>query len=103
GDLTNITLSSSAPPNWTVTFEPDRIDRLPAGQFREVTAKIRPHERAIAGDYVTVLSARAAEASASNTFRISVQTPTVWGWVGVGVDAAVLVGLFGTFRVYGRR
>lgn len=102
-DLHNVVLSGSVPPNWNVSFEPDRIDRLAAGEVREVTAKIRPHERAIAGDYVAMLSARAAEASASSTFRISVQTPTVWGWVGVGVVAVALAGLLGTFRIYGRR
>jgi len=102
-DLTNVALSATAPPNWTVSFQPDRIDRLAAGEVREVTATIRPHERAIAGDYVTVMNARAAEASASTTFRVAVQTPTVWGWVGVGVVAAALAGLLGTFRVYGRR
>lgn len=102
-DLHNVSLSGTVPPNWNISFEPDHIDRLAPGEFREVTAKIRPHDRAIAGDYVAVLNARAAEASASSTIRVSVQTPTVWGWVGVGVVAVALAGLLGTFRIYGRR
>ena len=102
-DLHNITFSSDAPLNWTVKFEPERIDVLPAGESREVTATLRPDSRAIAGDYAMTLRAQAAEASTSSTFRVAVQTPTLWGWIGVGIVALVLAALFGTFRVYGRR
>lgn len=102
-DLENITLSGSAPPNWTLSFSPEQIDRLPAGQSREVTATLRPPERAIAGDYAVTLRANAREASASSSIRVTVHTPTTWGWVGAGVVVAVLLGLLGTFRAYGRR
>jgi len=102
-ELHNITFSSDVPVNWTVKFDPQRIDVLEPGKTREVTATLRPDSRAIAGDYAMTLRAQAAEASTSSTFRVAVQTPTLWGWVGVGIVALVLAGLFGTFRVYGRR
>lgn len=102
-DLHDITLSASTPVNWKVTFEPQRIDVLPAGRSQEVTATIRPDGRAIAGDYAVTFRAVAAESSADATFRVAVKTPTLWGWVGVGIVAVVIAGLFTTFRVYGRR
>ena len=102
-DLHNITFSSDVPMNWVVKFDPQRIDLLPAGKTQEVTATLRPDSRAIAGDYAMTLRAQAAEASTSSTFRVAVQTPTLWGWIGVGIVVLVLAGLFGTFRVYGRR
>ncbi|HLT57514.1 MAG TPA: NEW3 domain-containing protein [Limnochordales bacterium] len=101
--LRNITLSSAAPPNWTVTFSPDRIEQLAPGETATVTVTLRPHERAVAGDYAVSISARSPETMASSTFRVAVRTPTVWGWVGVGLAVVVIAGLFGTFRVYGRR
>ena len=102
-DLHDITLSASTPINWKVTFEPERIDVLPAGRSQEITATIRPDGRAIAGDYAVTFRAMAAESSADATFRVAVKTPTLWGWVGVGIVAMVVAGLFATFRVYGRR
>ncbi|NLG69133.1 MAG: alpha-galactosidase [Firmicutes bacterium] len=102
-DLHGITLSASTPINWQMTFDPDRIDVLPAGQSREVTATLRPDGRAIAGDYAVTVRAMAAEAASNATLRVAVKTPTLWGWVGVGIVAVVVAGLFTTFRVYGRR
>ncbi|HEY8418199.1 MAG TPA: NEW3 domain-containing protein [Limnochordales bacterium] len=102
-ELRNIALSSVAPPNWTVTFSPNRIDRLAPGETETVTVTLRPHERAVAGDYAVAITARTPEAIASSTFRVAVRTPTVWGWIGVGIGVLAIAGLFGTFRVYGRR
>ncbi|HEY8498562.1 MAG TPA: NEW3 domain-containing protein [Limnochordales bacterium] len=102
-DLHAITLSASTPVNWQVKFDPEQVDVLPAGQSREVTATIRPDGRAIAGDYALSVRASAAEASSDVTLRVAVKTPTLWGWVGVGIVAVVVAGLFTTFRVYGRR
>lgn len=102
-DLHNVKLSADTPLNWVVKFDPAEIGVLAAGQTEEVTATLRPDARSIAGDYVMTVRAQAAEASSSSTFRVAVRTPTLWGWVGAGIVAVVLVGLFGTFRVYGRR
>ncbi|HEY8425609.1 MAG TPA: NEW3 domain-containing protein [Limnochordales bacterium] len=102
-DLHGITFSASTPLNWRMTFDPDRIDVLPAGEFREITATLRPDGRAIAGDYAVTVRAMAAQASAETTLRVAVKTPTLWGWIGVGIVAVVVAGLFTTFRVYGRR
>jgi len=102
-ELRNITFSSVAPPNWTVSFSPNRIDRIAPGERETVTVTLRPPERAVAGDYAVNITARTPEAVASTTFRVSVRTPTVWGFVGLGLTAALVAALFGVFRVYGRR
>lgn len=102
-DLHNLSLSSMSPGNWSVTFDPDRIDLLPAGQSQEVKAKIKPDHRAIAGDYVTSVSVSSPEVRDTVDFRVTVETSTAWGLAGVGIVAAVLAGLVGVFRRYGRR
>lgn len=102
-DLENVTLSSTPPSNWSVRFEPEAIDSLPAGQSREVTAYVKPDSRAIAGDYVVTLSASAGGAYESAEFRITVLTPTAWGVVGLALVAAVMGGVWATFRKFGRR
>ncbi|MBO1438479.1 NEW3 domain-containing protein [Meiothermus sp. CFH 77666] len=99
----NVELSASEPSGWEVKFEPDKIEKIAAGAESEVTAKIKPSPRAVAGDYMLNLRASAGSASASADYRVTVQTSTLWGLVGVAL-IAVAVGAVG-FAVsrFGRR
>ncbi len=99
----NVSLSSSPPSGWEVTFEPDRIDEIPPRGEKEVTARVRPSARAIAGDYMVTITASATEGSASTDFRITVLTRTLWGIVGVVLIAAALVVVGQAVSRYGRR
>ncbi len=88
-----ITLSSSEPAGWSVEFVPKEIDEVPAGQQAEVTAKIRPSDKALAGDYMVTVRAQPTDGTAKSAdFRITVLTSTLWGVVGV-VLIAVAVGV----------
>ncbi|MCX7682840.1 MAG: NEW3 domain-containing protein [Anaerolineae bacterium] len=100
----NVELSASQPAGWSVEFDPKEVAEVPAGQQVEVTAKLRPSEKAIAGDYMVTLRARPeGGASQSAEFRITVRTSTLWGIVGVGLIAvAVLVVGLAVMR-FGRR
>ncbi|MDC3413470.1 NEW3 domain-containing protein [Aquibacillus sp. 3ASR75-11] len=102
-NLTNIKLSASAPPNWKTEFDTDTIQKLEAGQKTTVQATITAPDDTIAGDYVTTFTAGTAESSSDATFRISVETSTLWGFIGVLIILAVLGGLYYIFRKYGRR
>ena len=89
----NVQLTSSAPTDWTVTYNPSTIDEIPAGQQANVTATIHPSDKAIAGDYQITVSAQATDvASQSTNFRITVVTSTLWGVVGI-VLIAISVGV----------
>ncbi len=99
----NVSLSASPPSGWEVTFEPDRIDEIPPRGEREVTARIRPSPRAVAGDYMVTITASGNEGSASADFRITVLTRTLWGIVGVVLIAAALVVVGQAVSRYGRR
>lgn len=101
--LTGLELSSYEPSGWTVTFKPEKVDGIPAGETREVTALIKPKSRALAGDYVLSVTARAREARDSAEFRVSVTTPTTWGIFGVLLAAAAVAGTYQVVRTYGRR
>jgi uncharacterized membrane protein len=102
-DLRDIDLSSSAPVNWEVTFEPKKITKLEAGKSTEVTATIKADDKAIAGDYVVSMTASAPEASSEAQFRVAVKTSLLWGWLGVIIILAVIGGVYYLFRTYGRR
>jgi len=100
----NITLSSSKPEEWAVDFSLDKVDSLAAGDYQTIDVNIKPPPKAIAGDYLLTLKASGSQASASDiSIRVTVKTPTVWGWVGVIIVVAVIAGLLVTFRRFSRR
>jgi uncharacterized membrane protein len=99
----NVTLSSSPPSGWDVKFDPERIEEIAPKQQVEVTARIRPSPRAIAGDYMVAITASAGDVSKSEDFRITVLTRTLWGVVGVILIAAALLVVGQAVSRYGRR
>jgi len=68
-----------------------------------VQALITPTAKAIAGDYVTTLRASARGESASASFRVAVQTSTIWGIVGIALIGGALLVMVGAVMWYGRR
>lgn len=100
----DITLSASQPTGWTVEFEPKRIDEIGAGKQVEVTAKIKPSDKAVAGDYmVTVRAQPESGANKSADFRITVLTSTLWGVVGVALIAVAVAVVGLAVMRFGRR
>ena len=99
-----IDLSDTAPNGWKVSFDPQKIDEIPAGQQQEVTVNLQPPEKAIAGDYVVTFRARPSDGvTKSADFRITVTTSTLWGLTGVLLIAiAVAVVALAVVR-FGRR
>lgn len=101
--LNNVKPSFRAPSNWDVTFEPKEITTIEPGQFARVYATIKADRKAIAGDYVTTISTKTPEISSDVTLRVSVQTPMLWGWIGVLIIILALGLVYYLFRKYGRR
>lgn len=102
-DLQNLTLTSSAPSGWTVTFDTSSIDVLEAGASQEITAHMKPGSSAMTGDYVTSFTVSCSEISDSADFRVSVKTETIWGVVAILIIIALLAGVGAVFKKYGRR
>ncbi len=102
-DLENLTLSSSAPSNWEVTFSEDTIDSIAAGESKEVTAYVTADEDAMTGDYVTTFSVSNDETKDSAEFRVSVKVRTAWGFAAAGIIVVLLGCLYFIFKKYGRR
>jgi uncharacterized membrane protein len=101
--LKNIKLSYTAPSNWDVLFDPKQVDNLEAGKTAQVYATIRADKKAIPGDYVTNLEAKTPEVSSKASFRVSVRTSTIYGWMGIFIIAGVVGTVYFQFRKYGRR
>lgn len=99
----DIGFSASPPSGWEVKFDPEKIPEIAPGQTSDVSVAMTPSDKAIAGDYVVAVRANGDGASDSASFRVTVETSTVWGVTGLGVIAAAVMVLgFGISR-YGRR
>ncbi len=101
--LQNVSLSSSKPDGWEVTFQPGKIDQLAPGAQQEVAMMIKPSAKAIAGDYMLNVTASQPQVSVNRDIRVTVETPSLWGWIGVGILVIVIGGLMGMFMKLGRR
>lgn len=101
--LNNLAFISSKPDRWEVNFNPDKVDSLNPGEVREVKMEITAPDRAVAGDYMLAVTTNSPESSKSIDFRVTVSTPTIWGWIGAFIVAAVVLALAAVFIRLGRR
>jgi len=102
--IENVTLSSIKPEGWKITFTPDKVESLESGLTQEIDVVINPPEKTIAGDYEVSLKAESKEFTPDRLkLRVTVLTPTIWGWVGVLIVLAVIAGVGVIFWRLGRR
>lgn len=101
--IDNITFSSGKPEGWTIEFSPDKVDTLDAADFQTIDVNIKPPAKTIAGDYNITLRASGKQASNNIDIRVTVETSTIWGWVGVGIVVLVVAGLAFIFMRLSRR
>lgn len=100
----DVQLTSSAPSGWKVSFDPQQIAEIAAGDQAEVTVNIVPAEKALAGDYMLTLRAKPSDgATQSADFRLTVTTSTLWGVIGVLLIAAAVVVVGMAVMRFGRR
>ncbi|MCF6358310.1 MAG: NEW3 domain-containing protein, partial [Draconibacterium sp.] len=92
--LEDIKLSSNKPKKWDVTFDKDKIDQLLPGKTEKVYATIKADKKAIPGDYITKINAKTAEVNSSVSFRVSVKTPVITGWIGILIIVLAVAGVF---------
>lgn len=101
--LDGLELSGNAPAKWTVTFDPAKIDRIEPGKTINIKATLNVPDKTIAGDYVTKFSVKNNYANADATFRMTVNTSILSGWIGILIILLALGMVYFLIRKYGRR
>ncbi len=110
--LDKVTFSSTKPKGigneeWKVTFDPEKIEALAPLDEKEIEVTLKPPSKTIAGDYMTTLKfdtdPNLSTEPPKLEIRVTVSTPTKWGWIGAGIIAVVIAGLVVGFRRFGRR
>ena len=102
--IDNINFSPNNPEGWSIKFTPDKIDVLEAIDEQTVEINIKPPPKTVAGDYMISLRASGKQITADKMdIRVTVETPTIWGWVGVAIILIVVIGLIVIFMRFSRR
>jgi len=101
--LSGLELSGETPEKWTATFDPVKIDRLEPGKTINIKATLNVPDKTIAGDYVTNFKVKNNYANADTTFRMTVNTSLLSGWIGVLIILLALGLVYYLIRKYGRR
>jgi uncharacterized membrane protein len=102
-ELSNIEFECSGPVNWDAKFDPKKIAKLQPGKSEKVILMLKPDKKAIPGDYAATISAKTVETSSKASIRVSVETPMLYGWIGVFIIMIALGSVYYLFRRYGRR
>jgi len=102
--IEEIVFVSSKPAGWSIKFNPDEVESLEPGLAREVDVVIKPPRKTIAGDYSVTMSTISSGMPVRRIeLRVTVLTPTIWGWVAILIVLVVIAGLGVIFRRLGRR
>ena len=100
----DINFSSTKPESWLVEFTPEKIESLEPMSSQTININIKPPSETIAGDYVINLSATGIQSSVRDIeIRVTAETPTIWGWIGVIIILIVVAGLILIFMRFSRR
>jgi uncharacterized membrane protein len=98
-----VELSSTAPTGWKIEFEPKTVAKIEPNKDAEVTARVTPTDKSLAGDYMATLRASSRGESAATQFRVTVGTSTVWGLWAIGIVGIALLFMAAAIARFGRR
>jgi len=99
-----IDLRASSPSNWKVSFIPEEVESIAAGETAEVKMNVTPASEAITGDYqMTVTATSSTSAKDTAQFRVTVKTASTWGIISIIIIAAAVIILLLATRKFGRR
>lgn len=103
--IENVTFTSDKTQGWEITFGTDKIDILEPGAKQSVDVNIKPAAKTVSGDYEVRIWVNGKQASFTDIIkmRVTVETASVWGWVGIVIILLVVAGLVLIFIRFGRR
>jgi uncharacterized membrane protein len=102
-EVDDINFSTIKPSGWAIDFSPAKLDSIAALDSQTVQVNIKPPDKTIAGDYQITITAKGKQVSDDINIRVSVETPSIWGWVGVAIIVVVIAGLVYIFMRFSRR
>jgi uncharacterized membrane protein len=101
--VTAIDFFSDKTEGWLVGVSIAGIDELRAGDDQVVDLTIIPPAKSIPGDYYFSFWAKGVEGAGSIDIRVTVEAPTMWGWIGLIIIILILAGMAYLYVAFRRR
>ncbi len=101
--IDGLELAAQTPNQWSATFDPAKIEQLGPGQTKEINTTLKVPDKTIAGDYVTTFTVKNNYTNTNASFRMTVKTSPLSGWLGITVILLALGVVYYLIRKYGRR
>jgi uncharacterized membrane protein len=101
--VNNIDFLCDKTEGWKVGVSLSGIDTLNPQDTREVGLTIIPPAKSIPGDYYISFWAIGQQAAGSVDVRVTVETATVWGWLGLIIIVFIVAGLGYLYIAFRRR
>ncbi len=103
-DMTTIYLEAEAEEDWEVSINPVQVASLGPRESTRFTITIETPADTVAGDYLLDITAMSDQAESDEAqLRITAKASTSWGFLGLGVAGAVIIGLIVVFMKFKRR
>jgi len=103
--VTSVKLSITPPSSsWSTASSPITVESLASGASATFTVQLTSPSDAVAGDYLTSITATSDQVSSSSIAeRVTVGASTTWIWIGLAIAAIAVVAMVFLFRKFGRR
>ncbi|AWW29687.1 hypothetical protein DN752_05875 [Echinicola strongylocentroti] len=101
--LESVSLSSRTPPKWEASFSPSSIEKLAPGKTADVVVTLTVPDKTLPGDYVTRFTAKSDETNSEASYRMTVTTSLLSGWIGIMVILMAIGLVYYLVRKFGRR
>lgn len=101
--IEDITFTTEKPEGWRVEYDPEEIDSLAANDLIDINMNINPPDETIAGDYIVTVTVEGENSTDKIDVRVTVLTPSILGYVGIGIIVIVVIGIAVIFARLGRR
>jgi uncharacterized membrane protein len=102
--VTTLYLGVEAPDEWEITVTPAQVSSLQARGSATFTIEVTTPADTVAGDYLLTVKAYSDQLESEEVdLRVTTQASSTWGYVGFGLAAVAIVGVYFGFKRFKRR
>ena len=102
--VTTIYLEAALPDKWEATITPAQVSSLAPRASVTFTIEVSTPADTLAGDYMLTMKAYSDQLESSEIdLRVTAQASSTWGFIGFGLVAVAIVGVYFGFKRFKRR
>ncbi|MFH2110328.1 MAG: NEW3 domain-containing protein [Candidatus Bathyarchaeota archaeon] len=102
--VTTVYLEAELPSDWEATITPAQVSSLAPRGSTTFTVEVTTPADTVAGDYLLTLKAYSDQLDSEEIdLRVTTQASNTWGYIGFGLVAVAIVGVYFGFKRFKRR